>query len=87
VIAVNNTTMNFGQHVAMTTVTGMPVSGRVRVDSLRALPMTTSAVSTIAGQKCALLDPTRVIDGYRLVAGVAVVTGAFVGTSAWSPPI
>ena len=78
-----NINVNFGQHADL----GMPVFGRVRVASLRAFPMTTGAVKSIAGQKCALMDPTQVIDGYRLVTDVAVATGAFPGTSAWSPPI
>ena len=78
-----NINVNFGQHADL----GMPVFGRVRVASLRAFPMTTGAVKSIAGQKCALMDQTQVIDGYSLVADVAVSTGAFPGTSAWSPPI
>ena len=82
VTAVINTTVSFSQHTGL----GMPVSGRVRVFTLRALP-TTGAVSPLAGQKCALMDQTQVIDGYSLVADVAVSTGAFPGTSAWSPPI
>ena len=77
-----NTTVSNIAHTGL----GMPVSGRVRVSTLRALPKT-DAVSPLAGQKCALMDQTQVIDGYRLVAGVAVTTGAFPGTSAWSPPI
>ena len=77
-----NTIVNFSQQADF----GMPVFGRVWA-SLRSLPMTTSAVSPAAGQKCALTDPTHVIDGYRLVTDVAVTTGAFPGTSAWSPPI
>lgn len=80
--------INISQHAALSGVaSGMPVFGRVRVSSLRALPMTTGAVASSAGQKCALMDQTQVIDGYRLVADVAVITGAFPGTSAWSPPI
>jgi hypothetical protein len=82
VIAVMNTIVNSGQHNGW----GMPVSGRVRVDSLRASVPTMAPMSLVAGQKCALMDPTQVIDGYRLVAGVTVATGAFPGTSAWSPP-
>ena len=78
-----NTIVNSGQHNGW----GMPVSGRVRVASLRALPMTIAPTSVVSGQKCALMDQALVIDGYRLVAGVAVTTGAFPGTSAWSPPI
>ena len=77
----SNTIEIFGQHADF----GMPVSGRVRVSSLRALPMTAAAPS-LAGHTCALMDQTQVIDGYRRVAGVAVTTGAFPGTSAWSPP-
>lgn len=78
-----NTTVNFSQQA----VFGMPVSGRVWATSLRALPMTTGVVSSDAGQKCALMDATHVIDGYRLAADVVVTTGAFPGPSAWSPPI
>ena len=78
-----NINVNFGQHADL----GMPVFGRVRVASLRALPTTTGAVTSIAGQKCVLMAQTPVIDGYRLVAGLSVATGAFPGTSAWSPPI
>ena len=82
VIAVINI-VNFSQHADL----GMPASGRVRVASLRALPMSTGVVSSAAGQKCALVDPT-VVTGYRLVVtDVAVIKGAFPGTSAWSPPI
>jgi hypothetical protein len=82
VTAVINTIVSSSQHTGF----GMPVSGRVRVSSLRAL-LTTGVVSPLAGQKCALMDQTQVIDGYRLVTDVAVATGAFPGTSAWSPPI
>ena len=78
----NNTIVSSSQHIGF----GMPVSGRVRVSSLRAL-LTTGVVSPLAGQKCALMDQTQVIDGYRLGTDVAVATGAFPGTSAWSPPI
>ena len=78
-----NTIVNFTQHVDR----GLAVSGRVRVASLRAFPMTTAPKSVASGQKCALMDQALVIDGYRLVAGVAATTGAFPGTSAWSPPI
>lgn len=77
-----NNIVSFSQHAG----SGMPVSGRARVSSLRAFSMT-DAVSPAAGQKCALIDQTPVIDGYRLVTGVAVATGAFPGPSAWSPPI
>jgi hypothetical protein len=82
VTAVINTIVSSSQHTGF----GMPVSGRVRVSSLRAL-LTTGVVSPLAGQKCALMDQTQVIDGYRLVTDVAVTTGAFPGTSAWSQPI
>ncbi len=82
VIAVVNNIVSFSQHAGF----GMPVSGRARVSSLRAFPMT-DAVAPAAGQKCALSGSTLVIDGYRLVTGVAVATGAFPGPSAWSPPI
>ena len=78
-----NTNVALSQHADL----GMPVFGRVRVTSLRALPMTTGAVTSVAGQKCVLMAQTPVIDGYRLVAGLSVATGAFPGTSAWSPPI
>lgn len=83
-----NNIVSFSQHAG----SGMPVSGRARVSSLRAFCMT-DAVSAAAGQKCALIDSTLVIDGYRLVTGVevaagaSVATGAFPGPSAWSPPI
>jgi hypothetical protein len=83
VIAVMNTIVNSGQHNGW----GMSVSGRVRVDSLRASAPTTAPMSLVAGQKCALIDSTPVIDGYTVVTGLAVATGAFPGTSAWSPPI
>ena len=78
-----NINVNFGQHADL----GMPVFGRVRVASLRAFPSAAGAVKSIAGQKCALMDQTQVLDGYRVVAGLSVATGAFPGTSAWSPPI
>jgi hypothetical protein len=88
VTAVINTIVSFDQHAAHSNVTsGMPVSGRVRMASLRALPMTTGVVSSDAGQKCALFDTTRGIDGYPVASDVVVVKGAFPGTSAWSPPI
>jgi hypothetical protein len=83
VTAVFNTIENFSQQAGF----GMPVFGRVRVASLRSLPMTTGAVCTDAGQKSAHMDETRVIDGYRLGTAVTVATGTFPGTSAWSPPI
>jgi hypothetical protein len=83
-----NNLVNFSQQAAHSNVSsGMPVFGRVRVTSLRALPMTTGAVIPASGQKCALTDSTPVTAGYRLVKDVAVITGAFPGTSAWSPPI
>ena len=50
---------------------GMPVSGRARVASLRALPMTADAAGvaySTTGQKCVVID------------------WAFSGPSAWSPP-
>jgi hypothetical protein len=88
VTAVINTIVKFDQHAAHIDVTsGMPVSGRVRMASLRALPMTTGVVSSNAGQTCALTDVTRGIDGYLVATDVFVVKGAFPGTSAWSPPI
>jgi hypothetical protein len=66
---------------------GMPVF-RVRQASLRALSvMTTGSVSDVAGQKCALIDPTLVTAYRPIVTDVAVAKGAFPGTSAWSPPI
>jgi hypothetical protein len=83
VTAVINTIVNFNRQADL----GMPVSGRVRMASLRALPMTTGVVSSNAGQKCALTDATRGIDGYLVATDVFVVKGAFPGTSAWSPPI
>jgi hypothetical protein len=64
---------------------GMPASGRVRMASLRALPVTGVAVSA-AGQKCALVDVTPATGYSRVVTDVAVITDAFPGTSAWSPP-
>jgi hypothetical protein len=82
VIAVVNNIVSFSQHAGF----GMPVSGRARVSSLRAFPMT-AAVSPAAGQKCVLSGSTSVIDGYRLVTGASVATGAFPGLPAWSPPI
>jgi hypothetical protein len=80
---VMNIDMNLGQHAGF----GMPASQRVRVASLRALPLMTGAVIPAAGQKCALIDPTSVAGYSRIVTDVAVVKGAFPGTSAWSPPI
>ena len=77
------TIVNFGQHADL----GMPVSGRVRTASLRALPMMTGAPTSAAGQKCALIDSTRGTAGYLVAADVVIVKGAFPGTSAWSPPI
>jgi hypothetical protein len=47
---------------------GMPASGRVRMASLRTLPVTTGvAVSSAAGEKCALVDAT-LVTGYSRVA-------------------
>ena len=83
VSTVMNIDMNLGQHTGL----GMPASQRVRVASLRALPLMTGAVNPAAGQKCALIDPTSVAGYSRIVTDVAVVKGAFPGTSAWSPPI
>ena len=66
---------------------GMPASGRVRIDSLRAFPVTTDvAVSSAAGEKCALVDVTLATGYSRVATGFAVITDAFPGTSAWSPP-
>ncbi len=78
-----NTIVSFSQHADL----GMPVSGRVRMASLRSLPMTTGVVSSDAGQKCAPTGTTRGFDGYLAAADVVVIKGAFPGTSAWSPPI
>jgi hypothetical protein len=82
VIAVINTNVSIGQHTGVS----MPVSGRVRVSSLRAL-LATGAVAPTADQKCVVMDQTQVTDGYRAVSVLTVATGAFPGTSAWSPPI
>ncbi|NUR06741.1 MAG: hypothetical protein HOQ45_07020 [Nocardioidaceae bacterium] len=77
-----NTNAIRGQHTGL----GMPASQRVRVASLRALPLMTGAVVPAAGQKCALIEATSVA-GYRWIpADVFDVKGAFPGTSAWSPP-
>jgi hypothetical protein len=66
---------------------GMPASGRVRTISLRTLPVTTGvAVSSAAGEKCALVDVTLATGYSRVATDVAVITDAFPGTSAWSPP-
>jgi hypothetical protein len=66
---------------------GMPASGRVRTASLRTLPVTTGvAMSSAAGEKCALADVTLVTGYRRVVTDVAVIKDAFPGTSAWSPP-
>jgi hypothetical protein len=66
---------------------GMPASGRVRMTSLRTLPVTTGvAVSSAAGEKCALVDVTLATGYGRVATGSAVITDAFPGTSAWSPP-
>ena len=78
-----NIDMNLGQHAVL----GMPASQRVRVASLRVLPLMTGAVIPAAGQKCALSASTSVTGYSRIVTDVAVVKGAFPGTSAWSPPI
>lgn len=65
---------------------GMPMSGRGRVASLRALPMSTGVVSAAAaGSKRDFVDVIPVC-GYRHVTGVAVAKAAFPGTSAWRPP-
>ena len=65
---------------------GMPMSGSVRVASVRALP-TTGVVSAVAvGSKRDRFDVTPVC-GYSHLAGIDVFTGTAPGTSAWSPPI
>jgi hypothetical protein len=51
---------------------GMPLSGRVRVSTLRALPMTDGA------HAWALVGPTATV--------IASTTGDFPGFHAWSPP-
>jgi hypothetical protein len=66
---------------------GMPASWRVRMASLRALPVTTGvAVTSASGEKCALVDVTLATGYSRVATDVAVITDAFPGTSAWSPP-
>jgi hypothetical protein len=72
----------FGQHAGL----GMPAAQRVRVASLRALPLMTGADMSAAGHKCALIASTSVAGYRRIVADVAT-TGAFPGTPAWSPPL
>jgi hypothetical protein len=79
VLAVMNINMTVGQLADL----GMPVSGRGRIASVRALPMTGSAVAT--GPKSAFVDATPVC-GYSHITDVAVLMGTFPGTSAWSPP-
>ena len=74
---------SFGQHAGL----GMPASERVRIASLRALPMMTGALVPAAGQKCALIEATSVTSYRWTVTDVAIVKGAFPGISAWSPPI
>jgi hypothetical protein len=83
VLAVINTNMTISPLADF----GMPVSARVRVVSVRALPMTTGVVSAVAaGSKAVFVDATPVC-GYRQITDGAVLEGAFPGTSAWSPPI
>ena len=79
--------MNINQISSRHADFGMPASGRVRMASLRTLPVTTGvAVSAAAGQKCALVDVTPATGYSRVATDVAVITDAFPGTSAWSPP-
>jgi hypothetical protein len=85
VTAVINTIVNPGQQADF----AMPVSGRVRISSLRALPLS-GEKSVLAGHVCALVGDVRVVDGvvggYRSAIAFDT-TGAFPGPSAWSPPI
>ena len=76
-----NTIMSFSQHAGF----GMPASRRVRVASLRALPMTRLSCRPLARVRLRRQD--RRVEATRLDTDVAVPTGAFPGTSAWSPPI
>jgi len=70
---VTNTIVNRTQHAAF----GMPVSGRVRVSSLRALPMTAVAVATCPADLPVTGDVWATdIDTF----------GDFSGFPAWSPP-
>jgi hypothetical protein len=82
VSTVINTIDNFRQQADF----GMPASERVRVASLRALPMTTGATASASGHKCARMASTTVTAYTRVITDLAVVKGAFPGTSAWSPP-
>jgi hypothetical protein len=69
---VTNTMVNRAQHAAF----GMPVSGRVRVSSLRALPMT-AVVATCPADLS--------VTGDVWVTDIAT-KGDFSGFRAWSPP-
>ena len=63
---------------------GMPVSARLRVASLRALPMTDDAF-VVAGQKC-VFGAETVATGYTAVFAGAPASH-LPGTSTWGPPI
>ena len=79
--------MNINQIASRHADFGMPAFGRVRMASLRTLPVTTGvAVASVSGQKCALVDVTPAAGYSRVATDVAVITDAFPGTSAWSPP-
>ena len=79
--------MNINQTPSRQADFGMPAYGRVRVTSLRTLPVTTGvAMFATAGEKCALVDVTLATGYSRVATGFAVITDAFPGTSAWSPP-
>ena len=79
--------MNINQTITRHAEFGLPAFGRVRTISLRTLPvMTGVAVSSAAGEKCALVDVTLATGYSRVATGSAVITDAFPGTSAWSPP-
>jgi hypothetical protein len=76
--------MNINMTVGQLADLGMPVSGRGRIASMRALPITGAAFAAVSGPKSVFVDPTPVC-GYRHTD--AVLEGTFPGTSAWSPPI
>jgi hypothetical protein len=78
--------MNINMTVSQLADFGMPVSGRGRIASVRALPMTSVVSAVAAGSKSALVSAMPVCR-YSRTTDVAVLTGAFPGTSAWSPPI
>jgi len=73
---VTNTIVNRTQHA----VIGMPASGRVRVPSLRALP-----VATVVATCPADLLVTADFGGDVWATGIAT-KGDFSGFHAWSPP-